>query len=103
MKTPYAFLLVKPSDPDEAIRKAYWVVAQVHHPDRNGGVAGELWAPATAAYDAIKTDEARARWAAKQHLLAGTCTVCGGCGVVGTRMFKGKIRLCAECGGNGRI
>jgi DnaJ-class molecular chaperone len=101
--TPYAVLLVKPTDSDEVIRKTYHRIAERNHPDANGGVAGALWHAATAAYTTVKTEEKREAWAHKQALLSGLCTECEGYGVRGTRMFKGKIRVCAECKGEGRI
>ena len=101
--TPYALLLVKPNDPDEVIRKAYHAQAETQHPDANGGTPGPQWYTATAAYNAIKTETLRQAWARRQGALAGLCATCEGSGVVGTRMFKGKIRLCNGCQGEGRV
>lgn len=103
--TPYAFLLVKPTDSDEVIRKAYHRVAQENHPDRAGGDGkpGSLWFTSTAAYTAIKTEEVRSVWMQKQELLSGFCDDCSGSGVQGTRLFKGRIKVCEVCKGKGRI
>ncbi len=102
--TPYAVLLVKPSDGDELIRKAYHAVARMEHPDREVGqkMASELWYEATAAYAAIKTFELRRSWSRQQSLHAKLCAQCEGFGVVGTRLFKSSVRVCASCAGNGR-
>lgn len=101
--TPYAILLVKPTDSDELIRKTYWKKAEKLHPDRNEGFASPTWYTVTAAYVAIKTADARNKWAEQQEMLAGQCDTCDGIGVKGTRMFKGKIRLCEDCKGEGRV
>jgi DnaJ-class molecular chaperone len=101
--TPYATLLVKPTDGDEVVRKAYHRIAETNHPDANGGAAGPLWYSVTAAYTAIKTHDARAEWALRQSNLAGLCERCEGFGVTGTRMFKGKIKACDVCKGEGRL
>jgi hypothetical protein len=100
--TPYAVLLVKPTDTDEVVRKAYHETARRDHPDANGGRPGPMWHTATAAYAAIKTAAARESWAKRQSALSGRCELCDGCGVRGTRMFGGRIRACDGCGGAGR-
>jgi len=100
--TPYAILLVKPTDDDKTIRKAYHVFAEAHHPDANQGQAGPVWFIATKAYNEVKTEELRGAWESRQSILAGLCATCKGCGVTGTRMLKGKIKLCKDCGGEGR-
>lgn len=99
--TPYAILLVKDTDPDEVIRNTYWVFAKQHHPDVPGNVPVE-WTKYTDAYTLIKTKEAREALAKKQGLLSGFCDACKGTGVQGTRMFKGKIKVCTACNGEGR-
>lgn len=99
--TPYAILLVKPNDPDEFIRKTYHVFARESHPDFHPLKAIE-WKRYTDAYTAIKTQEARDTLALKTSMLAGVCEDCNGSGVKGTRMFKGKIRYCETCKGEGR-
>ena len=103
--TPYAILLVKPSDSDEVIRKTYYVLARDSHPDvvGTGSVARAKWELATEAYNAIKTEELRTVWTHHAALLAGLCAKCAGAGTVGTRMFKGKIRVCEACCGEGRV
>ena len=103
--TPYCVLLCKPTDPDEVIRKAYHVLARLSHPDSvgTGPVAREAWARATDAYNQVKTAELREALAERQALLSGLCAACDGAGVKGTRMFKGKITACSECGGEGRM
>lgn len=103
--TPYATLLVKPTDGDETIRKAYHVLAKQNHPDGAGwsGEPNAAWYATTAAYTAIKTFEARAAWKRQSDLLAGQCASCAGVGVLGTRMFKGKLRICMTCKGEGIV
>lgn len=100
--TPYAILLVKPTDDDATVRKAYHASIRTEHPDANEGATSDPWYEATAAYTLIKTAEKRAYWAAAARLLSGTCADCDGCGVKGTRLFKGRIRACEGCGGKGR-
>lgn len=99
--TPYAVLLVKPTDSDEVIRKTYWEQAKLHHPDKPLSNP-TLWSLFTNAYTAIKTKDARDALARKQDLLARLCATCDGSGVGGTRMFKGRIRVCDVCKGEGR-
>lgn len=99
--TPYAILLVKPTDSDEVIRKTYHVFARQTHPDKH--VQDPEWYVYTTAYTAIKTADAREAWERQQAMLSGRCADCEGAGVRGTRMFKGKIRLCTTCKGMGRL
>lgn len=99
--TPYAVLLVKPNDLDVTIKKAYWAIAQEHHPDACGGEVDATWYEATQAYSMIKTAHERAAWEARESVRARRCTVCEGVGVKGTRMFKGQIKLCGSCQGEG--
>jgi DnaJ-class molecular chaperone len=101
--TPYAVLLAKPADSDDTIRKLYYAIANEEHPDRTGVAVTERWHAATEAYAAVKTEERRTAWLKQQRLLAKRCTSCDGFGVQGTRMFKGKIRLCDACDGNGAV
>jgi DnaJ-class molecular chaperone len=101
--TPYAVLLAKPTDSDDAIRKLYHAIARTEHPDGSQTQPSELWYSATAAYTAIKTAEKRAEVGRRQDLLAGRCAACEGTGVKGTRMFKGKIRFCSDCKGEGVV
>lgn len=101
--TPYAVLLVKPTDTDELIRKTYHVQARKEHPDLVKVEPSDNWYIATTAYTAVKTETKRAAWMEKQSLLSGFCDPCGGSGVRGTRMFKGKIKICEVCKGEGRI
>jgi DnaJ-class molecular chaperone len=108
-RTPYVVLLAKPNDSDETIRRLYHAIVRYCHPDAQRGLSEyakveltERWHTVTVAYNTVKTDSLRSAWAATQFLLSGQCGKCAGSGVVGTRMFKGKIRVCEECGGNGR-
>lgn len=108
--TPYAVLLAKPNDSDETIRRLYHAIARHCHPDACRGLLpytteklNERWHTATEAYSAIKTPELRESWATRQKLLSGVCAACEGSGVAGTRMFKGTIRECKECKGEGRV
>lgn len=100
--TPYAVLLVKPSDSYDVIRKAYHDIAKKTHPDRDP-TEGAAWETATAAYTAIKTQDARETWERMMSNLANPCDECACSGVKGTRMFKGKIRVCENCKGMGRL
>jgi DnaJ-class molecular chaperone len=108
--TPYCVLLAKPNDSDEVIRKLYHGLVRHCHPDAQRGLpeASKVkltarWHEFTTAYSAIKTDALRSQWAASQFLLSGQCGKCAGSGVVGTRMFKGRIMECKECKGEGRL
>jgi len=109
-RTPYAVLLAKPNDSDETVRKLYHELVRYCHPDAQRGLPEvskvkltARWHEFTTAYSAIKTDALRSSWAASRFLLSGQCATCKGCGVTGTRMFKGKIKLCKDCGGEGRV
>lgn len=100
--TPYAILTVKPADADETIRKAYHAIAREEHPDKTGLAVTERWQAATTAYAAVKTAAKREDWLKRQSLLSGFCADCAGSGVRGSRMFKGRVKLCAACEGAGR-
>lgn len=100
--TPYAVLLAKPTDDDNAIRAAYHVLARQLHPDL-GGPFSEDWYKVTVAYTSIKTEEARKLWEGRQKGLSKVCTNCSGSGVKGTRLLGGKIRHCDVCKGEGRL
>ncbi len=103
-KTPYAVLLAKPTDSDETVRKLYHRIAEANHPDRSTkrGAPGPLWFDATEAYTAIKTREKRYEWRKHHETLSGLCQDCEGYGVRGARLFKGTVRPCPACGGEGR-
>jgi DnaJ-class molecular chaperone len=109
--TPYAVLLARPNDTDDAIRGLYHVIARRTHPDAitylpatdADATDKEEWHRATTAYTAIKTAAKREAWERGRKLLSGLCAPCQGVGTVGTRRFKGVIRLCAACGGAGRV
>jgi DnaJ-class molecular chaperone len=98
--TPFASLLVLPTDDDDRIRCAYHALSRLHHPDRAGGAPGPRWYEIAAAYAAVKTVAARARWAWEMELAAGSCPACAGYGVQGSRITK--VRLCPACGGEGK-
>lgn len=102
--TPYATLLVRASDGDEAIRARFHALSRHEHPDRPGaqGVPGEQWYPLAGAYSMLKTEALRTTWERTQRGLSGLCATCKGFGVVGTRKFGGKIRICEACEGKGR-
>ena len=105
MNTPYAILLVKPTDSDEVIRKAYHILARASHPDivGTGPATRATWHRVTEAYNQVKTQELRDTLQKRSALLSGECVRCKGAGVTGTRMFKGTIKLCEECKGEGRL
>ena len=102
--TPYAVLLVRPSDDDHTIRTRFHVLARNEHPDRNGasGKAGPNWVLITQAYGAIKTAGLRQAWEIAQQLLSRRCPKCFGIGVQGSRTAGGHIILCPACNGAGR-
>jgi DnaJ domain len=100
--TPYAVLLVKPTDADEVVRKAYHAIVRSCHPDvRHDDAAKARWFEVTEAYAAVETKEARDTWQRGRDLMASKCVGCNGTGVRGTRMFKGKIHHCEFCRGVG--
>ncbi len=101
--TPYALLLVRPTDTDLTIRQRFHVLSRQQHPDRDGGNGepGALWFQLTEAYSQIKTSGLRAVWARRQAVRARGCPACYGAGVAGTTSLGGRVRLCAECGGEG--
>jgi len=103
--TPYAVLLVKPTDDDLTIRKRFHELSKAQHPDRFGaaGVPGPLWYLISEAYGQVKTAEARRTWNEWQRKLARTCGDCEGSGVVWKRLGKDKsAKLCTTCNGEGR-
>jgi DnaJ-class molecular chaperone len=103
--TPYAVLLVRPSDDDLTIRKRFHVLSRTEHPDRDGagGAPGAQWYVLTAAYGAVKTLMLRRAWEASQKRLSGLCASCQGFGVTGSRVGRAVPRICGACGGLGRV
>ena len=103
--TPYAELLVRPSDSDEVIRKRFHVLSRTEHPDRDGaqGEPVPRWYALAAAYGAVKTLSMRTAWATNQLRLSGLCAVCQGSGVTGSRVGRAVPKVCAACGGEGRV
>jgi DnaJ-class molecular chaperone len=99
--TPYAILLCKSTDSDDTIRAAYHVFARATHADFHKHKREE-WERYTGAYTTIKTLEAREAWEARRVKMSGLCGTCHGSGVTGTRMFKGVIKVCTVCSGEGR-
>ena len=101
--TPYARLLVRPSDPDAVISARFQQLARTLHPDaRPDSRPGEGWYELTAAYAVIRTAPGREALARAVKLDARRCAVCAGAGVVGSRSAGSKVRLCATCKGEGR-
>ena len=107
--TPYAVLLVKPTDDDLTIRKRFHEISKTQHPDRTLTVGeepgpGPLWYALTDAYQQVKTPSARREWHSRQVKLARLCGACSGCGVTWKRVGhdKGAV-VCAICGGEGRV
>jgi DnaJ-class molecular chaperone len=101
--TPYAVLLVKPTDDDGGIRKRFHDLSRIYHPDANGGVPDERWHGAVVAYNAVKTAELRLELARRTHGTAGVCLQCDGCGVVWSRLKpRYPPRVCEKCDGRGR-
>ena len=106
MKTPYAFLLVKPGDDDLTIRKRFHELSKTQHPDRHGagGAPGPLWQPLVDAYGQVKTAALRVQWHREQVQLARLCPTCEGLGVTWKRVGKDRSPIiCEKCGGEGRV
>jgi DnaJ-class molecular chaperone len=103
--TPYAVLLVKPTDDDAVIRARFHELIRPEHPDLGGasGKPGENWSALTEAYGLVKTSSARQSWERKVRTLAGLCTSCQGFGVRGSRIGGGRITICPACQGEGRV
>jgi DnaJ-class molecular chaperone len=103
--TPYATLLLRPSDSDDTVRARFHALSKHEHPDRPGagGVPGTFWYVLTDAYASVKTAELRAGWERAQRSLSGLCPECDGFGVQGSRVAGGKIRVCDACEGQGRL
>lgn len=103
--TPYAVLLVRPTDTDAVVRKVYHALARANHPDRDGanGVPGPLWTAVTEAYKHTATQERRDAWWREVSLLSAGCAACGGFGVRGSRVGGARIKACDACGGEGRV
>lgn len=103
MKTPYAVLMVKPTDTPEFIQQQFHQLSRQQHPDALGGVVGDRWVEITQAYGLIKTEAKRDEWERSRAKLSGICKRCRGVGVVGARMAGSKLRECEECKGEGRV
>ena len=104
--TPFAVLLVKPTDDDLTIRKRFHELSKIQHPDRAGagGMPGENWHQLVTAYSLIKTEERRAAYRHAQARLAHLCPVCFGSGVTWKRVGKDKsASICTKCNGEGRV
>ena len=108
--TPYAVLLAKHTDSDDTIRRLYHAIVRYCHPDALRGMPQDSqdklrlqFHRVTEAYNLIKTDALRTVWSHRQELLSGNCAACKGTGTAGTRMFKGVIRVCGTCKGEGRV
>lgn len=101
--TPYATLLVKPTDTDDVIRHEYHALARKQHPDlRNDKEPGPRWQEVNEAYPLVETVSRRTAWAKAHAMKSGGCTKCVGSGVVGSRVAGGKIKVCVTCKGVGR-
>jgi len=108
--TPYAVLLVRSSDGDDAVRRAYHAIARLTHPDVRRGLpsqaqarATERWHAATMAYSLVKTQALREAWARSVAGLAGVCITCDGLGVTWRRLGNDRaVKICARCDGAGR-
>jgi DnaJ-class molecular chaperone len=101
--TPYAVLLVKPTDDDLTIRKRFHELSWILHPDRNYGTPGASWQAVIDAYQQVKTQERRTDWCSTQGQLARMCIGCQGYGVTWRRVGKDKsAAICSACGGEGR-
>ena len=63
----YAVLGVAPSADPEVIRAAYRVLAQRHHPDRNGTADGSAMVKLNQAYAVLSCPQRRADYDRSQH------------------------------------
>jgi DnaJ-class molecular chaperone len=102
--TPYAILLASQFDSDDIIRRLFHTQARTLHPDRAGDTFDHrAWSRVLGAYEAIKTQADRQRWAKRNvDLAVGICGKCGGYGTVGSRALRGTIKACPSCAGRGR-
>lgn len=100
MRTPYAILLVLPSDSAVTIRTRFHALSAVLHPDANdSNPATDDWYKVVEAYTVLKTDKSRFQWHKRQKLLSGLCAACSGSGV---GRQKTTVVVCGVCGGEGR-
>lgn len=101
--TPYAVLLVKPTDDDDAIRREYHALARKQHPDlRKSREPGPLWQVVNEAYALIESVKLRTTWHKVTNMKSGICVKCHGFGVTGSRIAGGRIKMCTDCSGCGR-
>ena len=103
--TPYAVLLVRPTDDDLTIRKAFHRLAELHHPDKNNGASSQDWIAAVEAYSLVKTAQLRADLERRGAALSSVCKECGGFGVKSSSLLgrSGAVKSCIACHGEGRI
>lgn len=101
--TPYAELMVRPTDTDEMIRARFHVLSRACHPDLvDSPQARATWFRIAGAYSAVKTAVKRATYDKGMQVLARRCRTCNGSGVQGSRSAGSKIRVCVSCAGEGR-
>lgn len=101
--TPYAVLLVKPTDGDVAIRKRFHELSRLYHPD-TGSDERQQWQATVDAYNAIKLPELRVDLHRKTQKRAYVCSTCLGCGVVWSRVKpNARANRCATCKGAGIV
>lgn len=104
-KTPYAVLLVRPSDSDAVVRERYYEMAELYHPDKehpgDAEASGE-WHEINTAYQAIKTAHLRGQLGVTITKQSRLCGVCHGTGVTGMRLGKQTVMECLSCEGKGR-
>ncbi len=67
MEDPYQVLGVPASASEEDIKRAYRVLARLHHPDQNPGRGDTDFKAATAAYEELSDPEKRRQYDAKQN------------------------------------
>lgn len=109
--TPYALLLVRPTDDDDAIRRRFHALIRAEHPDGGGaqGTPGTMWYVLKSAYEAVKTEALRTAWSrahADALLLSGLCVNCLGYGVTWRRTGLAARQgptVCSVCNGEGRV
>jgi DnaJ-class molecular chaperone len=104
--TPYAILMIRPVDTDDAIRARFHALARGCHPDvvLPDGDQERLtadWHRYADAYSLVKTAALRAAWERSEALLAGRCWPCRGVGVVGGALKAATV--CPACRGEGRV
>jgi DnaJ-class molecular chaperone len=108
MPTHYQTLGVDPKATDDEVRKAFYAVAKVYHPDAAPSLSESCeprvsFEDAEAAYAGLKTPAKRAAYDAKLLALAPKCPRCKGAKTIQKMSgWKAEEQPCPECGGTGK-